>query len=220
MNTIDSYKKWVDDLLKSSNDWVVAASQSNLGATELYALVRAASLSFIRSLYTESHPHFRTFSGEVTGQTYPNAVSARGILNAIKYEMDNGYLTSMRGLVAADIFGDFVDMAQSFIDRGHKDPAAVLIGCVLEEHLRNLSESNGIATTITKDGKTVAKYAETMNEDLKKQQVYDENEKKLVSAWLGIRTSAAHARWNQFDESQVTNMVQGITGFMARNPLK
>ena len=50
----------------------------------------------------------------------------------------------MKKLVSAEIFSDFLEMAAHVLEQDYKDPAAVMIGTVLEENLRQLCHSAGI----------------------------------------------------------------------------
>src|SRR6516162_7987576 len=61
-----------------------------------------------------------------------------GVLRALREDYLAGHLQSFHDLIHADLFSDFLDMAQYFFDEGYKDPAAVMAGGVLEEHLRKL----------------------------------------------------------------------------------
>jgi hypothetical protein len=56
--------------------------------------------------------------------------------------------------VAAEVFTDFIEMAEHLLEQGYKDPAAVVAGSVLEEHLRQLCHKNAIDTvTVDSSGK-------------------------------------------------------------------
>ena len=98
-------------------------------------------------------------------------------------------------------------------------PAAVLAGGVLEEHMRKLCTRHGI-DVVVKDGGSDErpKKASRMNDDLRKANVYGSNDQKQVTAWCGIRNSAAHTRVDEFDETQVANMLQGVRTFISRFP--
>lgn len=65
-----------------------------------------------------------------------------------------GYLaTGLRELVHAERFVDFLQMGKHLPTHGYTDPAAVLVGGVLEERLRQLCRKNGVATDVlTSDG--------------------------------------------------------------------
>jgi hypothetical protein len=71
-------------------------------------------------------------------------------------------LQSISELIHADIFADFLEMADYLLEQGYKDPAAVITGSVLEEHLRKLCDKNGIDTTQNNRPKK----ADTLNSEL------------------------------------------------------
>ena len=54
------------------------------------------------------------------------------------------YLKRIEDLVSADIFTDFLEMAEYLLKNGYKDPATSLIGAVLEDGLRRVSAGHGI----------------------------------------------------------------------------
>ena len=105
---------------------------------ELFFEFRTSSLSFILNLYGENHPYYKDFNQRVTRANPYDMEEGRGILKSIKKEIDNGWLISLKGLVSAEIFSDFLEMADYLLKENFKDPAAVMIGSVLEEHLRQL----------------------------------------------------------------------------------
>jgi hypothetical protein len=57
-----------------------------------------------------------------------------GILTAARNEIAGGWLFTTKGLVSAELFSDFLDMASHLLAEKYKDPAAVMAGSVLEEH--------------------------------------------------------------------------------------
>jgi hypothetical protein len=65
-----------------------------------------------------------------------------GILKALRADYAAGYLQRVEQLVQADLFADFLEMAEHLLDQGYKDPSAVLAGGVLEEQLRKLCLQN------------------------------------------------------------------------------
>jgi hypothetical protein len=61
-----------------------------------------------------------------------------GILRSLAAAYPGGYLSSVQELIHADVFDDFLTMADYLLGEGYKDPAAVEASCVLEDHLRKL----------------------------------------------------------------------------------
>ncbi|MDL5045111.1 hypothetical protein QQ054_03525 [Oscillatoria amoena NRMC-F 0135] len=107
-------------------------------------------------------------------------------------------------------------MAEHLLKEGYKDPAAVMIGSVLEEHLRQLCQKNNVDTHIIKGADTVPKRAEAMNIDLVKAKVYPLTDQKQVTAWLDLRNNAAHGKYLEYKKEQVDLMYQGVLNFISR----
>ncbi len=134
----------------------------------------------------------------------------RGILSALRGDFEAGRLQSFQELIHADLFSDFLEMAEYFMQEGYKDPAAVIAGGVLEEHLRKLCGKHGV--TISSKPKL-----ETMNSDLAKTGAYNKNDQKQVTAWAGLRNDAAHGNYKNYGDGEVKLMVAGIREFISRN---
>src|SRR5690606_10091558 len=96
-----------------------------------------------------------------------------GTIAALKSDLHNDYLKTFSDIIQAEVFSDYLEMADHLLKEGYKDPAAVLIGTTLEVHLRELCISNKIDIEVTNNrGNTYPKNAELMNVDLSKASVY------------------------------------------------
>lgn len=176
---------------------------------------RTGSLSFIKSLYGDSHIFYQDFNTQLMGQ-YDTATQAGiNILKAIRHEIDQDWLTTISQIVSAEIFSDFLEMADHLLEHKYKDPAAVIIGSVLEEHIRQLCKNHGIDTTFLKGGDMVPKKADTMNADLAKASVYNLMVQKNVTAWLDLRNKAAHGQYTEYNIDNVKLMYQGVLQFVS-----
>lgn len=136
-----------------------------------------------------------------------------GILIALRADIAAGYLTTFEEEIHADVFSDFLSMADSLVADGFVLPAAVVAGAALESHLRALADRNGI--TLTARGKP--KRATALNDDLAKRAVYRKAEQKQVLAWQDLRNSAAHGE-ETFTVAEVRLMIQGVRDFIGRHP--
>jgi hypothetical protein len=175
---------------------------------------RSASLSFIKNLYGEAHTFYKEFDKDVDTD-YKSSVSAGiNILDSIKDEIENGWLFSFRKIISAEVFSDFLEMSKYLLDEKYKDPAAVMIGSVLEEHLRFLCTQHSIDITYESDSKVKPRKADILNSDLAKQSVYGVLEQKSVTAWLDLRNRAAHGKYGEYSLDQVNLMYQGVLGFI------
>jgi hypothetical protein len=142
-----------------------------------------------------------------------------GVLKAAQTEIDGDWLPTLSGLVAGEVFDNFLDMASHLISEGYKDAAAVIAGSSLEAHLRRMAALAGIPIETTDaGGKTKPKRAEALNEDLMKAGVYHKAELKQVTAWLGIRNHAAHGEYDKVQKEFVALMISGVRTFTNAHP--
>ena len=180
---------------------------------------KSAALSFIKSTLGESNTYYQEFYEATNRPGYYELLSAIEILNSLRAEIENNWLISFKSLVSAEIFTDFFEMAEHLIENDYKDPAAVLIGSVLEEHLRHLCEYNDINTTYERDNKLIPKKADRLNSDLASNSIYNKLEQKNITAWLGLRNNAAHGHYDQYNIEQVKLFYSGVSDFINRTQI-
>lgn len=217
---IEDLIKRLDQLITMGNA-VVSTSQVdeygyrnvNTGAIKSF---RSSGLSFIERVYKNSHPHYIEFDANTKGYDADNAEIGISILEAVKLEIEGGWLFSIKGLITAEVFADFLEMAEYLLSENYKDPAAVMSGSVLEEHMRQLCLKNNIKIEEEKHNKLVPFKADRLNSELTKNEVYSKLDQKMVTAWLDLRNKAAHGKYEEYTKEQVHNMMQGITEFIAR----
>ena len=180
---------------------------------------RSAVLSFLERCFGKEHPHYQEFKEQAAQNYRSNADKGMAILQAVRDEIAGGWLFTIQSLVAAELFADFLTMAEHLLETGYKDPAAVMAGSVLEEHLRQLSLKNSLPLEDERDGALVPRKADRLNAELAKANIYSKLDQKLVTAWLDLRNNAAHGKYDTYALEQVRQMIQGIIEFMARKPL-
>ena len=183
------------------------------------AAFRAAALSFLQRVYNTEHPHFVEFQTRVTVSKPDDVECGVAILKAVRSEIAGGWLFTFKGLVAAEVFADFLEMAEHLLEQSYKDPAAVMAGSVLEEHLRQLCTKQAIPLTERRGDDDVAKKAERLNADLAGADVYNKLEQKQITAWLDLRNKAAHGEYDAYDAEQVRQFLAGLISFTTRVPL-
>lgn len=179
---------------------------------------RSACLSFIERVYGKDHSHFLQFTSKTDSYFFSDSERGISILEAIKDELCGGWLFEVKSLVAAELFSDFLDQAEHLLSQGYKDAAAVMIGSVLEEHLRQLCLRHSVEQSDLKDGKPVPRKADRINSELAKASVYTALDAKQITAWLGLRNDAAHGHYTGYSQEQVQNLLKGVIEFMVRVP--
>lgn len=128
----------------------------------------------------------------------------KSVFIAAMDDYKNGYLTSLKNLIQADVFDSELEQAQELLSSGYKLAAAVIAGVVLETTLRDICYQN--ALTIGKLDK--------MNSDLVKAGVYNKLQQKRITALADIRNSAAHGKPEEFTDSDVAMMIRDIEQFL------
>lgn len=207
-----------DDVLKTNENFGIGADWVDKGA---YAAFRSQALACLSDILGTGHPYTLAIdTPTIVAYTTPDSVKViTGVLASFKEDLENGYIQTVKELVHAEVFTDFIEMSESLLNAGYKDSAAVIIGSVLENHLRQMATKNGIScTSVDKRGESYTKKASSLNDELAKAGVYLPTNQKQVLAWLGIRNDAAHGCYEHYTKDQVMLMVQGVTGFLAQFP--
>ena len=136
-----------------------------------------------------------------------------GVLKGLRRDIADGYLLTLEEEVHADLFADFLEMADHLVHERRVLPAAVVAGVALEAQLRALAERAGIST----EARGKPKRAGKLNDDLGKKGVYRKAEQKQVLAWQDLRNNAAHGE-DGFSAEEIRLMIQGVRDFIARHP--
>jgi hypothetical protein len=209
----------LDDILRRVTATVAMAGNhdvSDVGDATLIEFITLLASAVDRlaprgSVYASSAKEIRS-SGDLAGYRVKALI---GVARALREDYAAGYVTSVEEILHADVFADFLEMADELLGKGYKDAAAVIAGTVLEEQLRKLA---GRANLTVQDDQGKPLKAERLNADLTKATVYNALDQKSVTAWLGLRNDAAHGHYERYDEQQVRLVIEGVRNFVARHP--
>jgi hypothetical protein len=138
-----------------------------------------------------------------------------GVAMALRDDLNDGYVQGVTELIHAEVFSDFLEMADELQTSGFKDAAAVIAGSVLEDQLRKLAAKTGVAIE-KEDG--APKKADTLNAELTAAHIYNGLEQKSVTAWLDLRNKAAHGKYNEYKHEQVAALIRDVREFLIRHP--
>lgn len=192
---------------------------SDLPSTDRQALVSGAIAAIHRISGQES-----TYSKEVERilklhkYIHDHTSPIMGVVKALLNDLKAGFIRTLIEIVHSDIFGDFLEKAQHLCDSGYKDAAAVIVGSTLESHIRELCIKTGIPIEVAKpNGDVVSKKTDQMNSELAAAGTYSKLDQKSVTAWLDLRNKAAHGRYGEYMQEQVSIMVAGVRDFITRN---
>jgi hypothetical protein len=165
-----------------------------------------------------SKSHYSNASAELLKRYGPDnpyvLKNLPGVLLALRSDLASGRMQPVSEMIHGELFGDMLEGANYLRSEGWKDPAAVIAGSVLEEHLRQLCAKYGVAV----DKDSVPRKADALNADLAKAGAYEKLDQKNVTAWLDLRNKAAHGEYGAYTTEQVALMIDGIRNFITRRP--
>ena len=168
---------------------------------------RAGALSFLKAVFGENSTHFQEFQQRCQHSSYHHALEGQSILKAAKEDIEGGYLKKLEDLVTADIFTDFLEMAEYLLEQGYKDPAASLIGAVLEDGLRKIAKKNDI-TLKSKEN------ISSLNRKIADAKIYNRLVQKQVEVWNEIRDNADHGKFSEYNADSVQEMYSDVRHFL------
>ena len=164
-------------------------------------------LNFLINLLGENHIYVKKFKDNVKSGYKSNVEMGQGILAALKEDISGGYLTDIKTLISAEVFSDFLEMAEHLLENGYKDPAASLCGAVLEDGLRKIATKKGIKVKSSDD-------LHSLNDKCANGGVYNRLMQKKIKVWIDIRNKADHGQFNEYSEKDVQEMLKGVRDFL------
>lgn len=168
---------------------------------------RAQAEALLTSVLGESHVYVQRFNGSVEKGFPDHVKSGQGILRAVQEDSEHGLLSDVRILLTAEIFTDFLEMAEHLLESGYKDPAASLVGAVLEDGLRRIAKGGGVTVKSTDNLGSLSHRCADVG-------VYNRLTQKKVQVWNDIRNNADHGHFEAYDAEDVADMIRGVMNFM------
>ncbi|MDE0086921.1 MAG: DUF4145 domain-containing protein [Candidatus Poribacteria bacterium] len=166
-----------------------------------------SSLNLLSRVFGKSSIHYQKFNQYCHHINRSDISQALGVLQAAKDDYENGALFDIKILIEADLFDDFLEQADHLLQKEYYQPAAVIIGCVLEDGLRKLCDKHEISLPDRP-------WLDGMNIDLAKEGIYNKSVQKQITFFAGLRNDAAHGNWNEFDKTNIEAMLKGVRDFM------
>ena len=147
-----------------------------------------------------------------------NAPLLYGIVAALREDVASDHLASLEELIHAELFADFLAMADHLLDNGFKDAAAVVSGSALEAHLLQLCRKHDIDTQLSAGTNVQPKRADRLNADLAAVGAISKLDQENVTAWLDLRNKAAHGKYDEYEKAQLALHIASVRDFILRNP--
>jgi hypothetical protein len=187
----------LDDSFRSSG----MGHESPIPEYEHRAFVTSALSAISRiagkdSQYYELAPKPSTESRiRVAGHSPTIIPGLRGALTSLRAAVEADSLVSLVNRIRVAIHDDLLEQARELLDSGYYVAAMVLIGGVLENHLRKMCE----ARSLDWSGKgSISKY-----NNLLRNEVYNQAVWRRIQSIGDVRNEAAHGNADQVGESDV-----------------
>lgn len=179
-------------------------------AFDAFVEFQTQSLSFLTNLLGNEHVYVQHFGAQVQKGSSDNVRKGQDLLRAVRGDIAGGYLTDVRTLISAEVFTDFLEMAEHLHINGYKDPAASLTGTVLEDCLRKIADANSVKLKVRED-------LSSLNGKLVSAGVYNNLTRKKIQVWIDVRNNADHGHFGEYDAGDVADMLQGVETFLANH---
>ena len=202
---LEKYVRLINDI----NSAILAAGETRWPNTTIITRVITEAMNLIKKTCGDSSDHYVRLKEITDSKNYHenDAVKYKGVIEAAYNDYKDGF-ANLDSFVRAEIFEDFLSMAEYLLEQGYYVPAASLAGGVLEDSLRKLSDKNNISYI----EKTKIN---SLNTELAKASIYNALISKEIIAKADIRNNADHGKYDQFTEDNVKDMIIWIRRFIA-----
>ncbi|MCY3767557.1 MAG: DUF4145 domain-containing protein [Gemmatimonadetes bacterium] len=133
-----------------------------------------------------------------------------GVLISLRDAVDQGLLQSLESRLRANIHDDFLVQASELLDAGFHVAAIVLIGGVLEDHLRKMVQGQGLP--LPKNG-SISKY-----NDLLRKNTYYQSVWRRIQSIGDLRNDAAHGKASNITAEDVNDAHNFVQRFITDHP--
>lgn len=174
---------------------------------ERFAEWQAQTMHLLTGLLGDQAAYVRQFAG-VRGPSAGDVSLGIGVLRAVREDAEYGHLVDIRSLVAGEVFGDFLEMANHLLEQGYHVPAASLAGAVLEDGLQRVAAARNVEVKPLDGAGAIAS---------KLVQAGDHSalEQRQLALAIEVRNNADHGRFELLDSDGVREMLRLVERYLA-----
>lgn len=164
--------------------------------------------SLLCAVYGQTGHHYLNFSKayqECNGEDH-RVRTLFHMFTSAKEDFAGGYVFNVELRVSGEVFGDFVALARTSLNEGHKDVAAVLACAALEDALKRYAAVQGL---VVED-----KAMSDVINALKSAGHVAGAQKAMLDRMPTIRNYALHANWDKISEPDVGGVIGFVEQFL------
>lgn len=215
MKKAEKIEKKFNQLLQEGNNILTRCGWNGenyykLPSIKDYLRWRTEVLNLIKIVCGQNSVHYKQLKQLAEDEDSRNDsyyfVNCLGILEAAGKDYTDGFI-DIKGFIQAELFEDFLSMAEYLLNEGYYIPAASLAGAVLEDSLRKICDKRNL---VYKDKTNI----NSLNTILTKAGVYTLLVQKEITAKADIRNNADHGYYDKFKREDVKDMIKWIRRFI------
>ena len=213
--TKDTIKQRVEALIASSDkfvksdgsmDWQLA-DETTFGSIAIISLIYNDDHEFVRQIKSARDTFLRGNRGTFYCQSLK--LTLKGILQTVKYEIDNDIISSIENQARGEVFGDFIHLSKDLLAEGYKDAAAVLACGALEDSLKKFANRKGLDV----DDKDLS----AVIHSLKAKGLIKGTQSGVVQSYVQLRNKAFHAQFEKIEVPEVASLISFVEQFLLTN---
>lgn len=208
---LDDLVKRADELIEMANKVLATKERKDYGWEVNYSLFhafRSAGLSFLERVFGAKHAYYKEFDAVLSSTYIVSTEAGKQILEAAKDEISGQWLFTVKGLVSAEIFADFIVLAKQSLDE-NEGVSAVLVSAALEDALKRVAAQQNLDVE-DKDMSEVIN-ALKANGALKGPQA------TIAKGYVKLRNKAFHAEWDKIDKGSVSSAIGFTEQFLLKH---
>lgn len=202
------YKERIIDLIKmgesikssEEGNFVHHESTKNCQYWFSHIVTLIQEISSIDAFFYEEAVDIIRGSKRQGGIFWQNVEMMKGFLQQFLDAVDSDLLLKIKDEITAEDFCNFLDHAKHYCDTGKKIEASVIVSAIFEDSIKKVAIKNGIEKIDS---------LESAINFLKSNGTISSNEAKKFKYFAGLRNSALHATWDEFELKDISAFVDG-----------
>jgi hypothetical protein len=214
MSDSNTFGQWLDDLIADADKVPRDPEMHNHYDVSRFCGWRARAEHLLEEMVGPQSVYYKRFvvaadKAEKDNGYVDGVRSSFQIVESVRYDFLCGRLPSLKAFVTAEVFSDFLDMAEHLLSNQYKTPSASLVGAVLERGLRDLATANALPVRSRDDLSSLASRLAEKN-------IFTRLTQRTLMVWIDIRNNADHGYFDKYSDGDVKDMLTGVRSFLSQ----
>ena len=221
-NKIDKYLKRLEELIKQLEKWQNAPEIRRSIYTYLDIpkdkdkKLQMDVKIILKNIFGEDNEYSRECNQILDRCNFTNhrVEPVLGVLKSALENIKGGYIEGIEIRIANEIFDNLLEEAKHHIfKQKNEDIGAMLLRIILEDNLKRIANKEKINI---KNEKGRDKQISSVNDELKKEGIYNQTQWRQIQTWLDIGNNAHHGKFDEYTLGQVEDFYKQLKNFIVR----